>query len=369
MDKLADQKEKRQKIIVGLSGGLSSYIAAYLLKIQKFDLIGVTILQQINQETKCAVSAETLAEIKDFCQRLNIGHVVIDASDEFSEKVQNEWISRRLELKAGFSCLSCHEFRLKLLYSKMLELGADFISTGHFAKIFKTEHEITIHSVHDLNLDQSQILQRLDKRILNSLVLPLGSLGTSEISKLAQNFSLNSTKKQVSACFEGPESLDILSRFSVFDKAGEFVNENGVKLGFHKGVTQVLPGQELNFNGTKYLISSKVRNSSHILATKTSYFMRKTIRLTAVQWAEGEESYTPLNAFMNTVNGCFKVKVYPKTLESVLVELPEEMELREYQILSLYNKKGGNSKLILSGMIRFPQIGLGSREDDWEAFF
>src|SRR5690606_40815079 len=97
MENLIDKDGEKKTVIIGLSGGPSSFIAAYLLKIQKYDLIGVTILQKSNSDTKCFISEDALKKIKDFCLRLNIPHHTVEADEEYIEKVQNTWVSKKIE--------------------------------------------------------------------------------------------------------------------------------------------------------------------------------------------------------------------------------------------------------------------------------
>lgn len=350
------EKNGQGKVVIGLSGGVSSFIAAYLLKIQKYELIGITIVQKTNSDNKCFISDDDLERIKDFCKRLNIFHITVDADELFTEKVQNQWVSNQIQLRPwNVSCFSCQKMRMDLLYQKMIELSASHLCTGHFAKIFKTENEVTVHSVHDLNLDQSHILQKMDKNILSALLLPLSSLRSAEIEKLIKNFSLSLSVKSQFDCFKGGFSKEVLSKFSNLNVPGELISSDGQKLGMHEGILSLEQGKELSFNGHKFYVSFKEGGTQNIVTESESFFIRSEVKLIDVVWSALEEVNTPFFAFLNDPSTTHKIKVYPKTLGTVIVEFFEGIKLTPGEIITLYKKKGGNAKIILSGIIEFTQ--------------
>jgi len=328
MENLIDKDGEKKTVIIGLSGGPSSFIAAYLLKIQKYDLIGVTILQKSNSDTKCFISEDALKKIKDFCLRLNIPHHTVEADEEYIEKVQNTWVSKKIEaLPWPSSCTPCHQFRMRILYLKMLELNGTHMSTGHFAKIFKGEYGVTVHSNHDLSLDQSSILHRLPSEILSSLILPLSSLGKVEMEKLIHNFSLAQKVDQSVTCFEGNSQGRLLEEFSHFIESEE------------------------------------------VLASEETNFSQEEIKLSHVLWSQEVDRSSPFVAFINTETQSIKVTVYPKTLKSAWIELSAPYRFIEGEELTLYNKKGGGSKLILTGIIEFMDSSRREEAEALEFFF
>lgn len=364
------EKNEQEKVVIGLSGGVSSFIAAYLLKIQKYDLIGVTIVQKTNPDSRCFISDEDLARIQDFCKRLNISHITVDVDEIFTEKVQNHWVSHRLQLRPwNSSCFSCQNMRMEILYEKMRELGAGYLSTGHFAKVFKTEEEVTVHSVHDLSLDQSHILHNLNRQILSSLLLPLSSLGSVEIEKLIRNFSLSSSLRSPFDCFKGDFSKEVLRKFSNFNVPGEIVLADGQKVGMHEGILKLEQGKEILANSHKVYISFKEGGSQNVVAEGEKFFVRNEVKLIDVVWSAMEEVSTPFFAFLNHSSGSKKVKVYPKTLGTSIVEFSEATKLLPGERVTLYKKKGGNAKIILSGMIEFSQSEDDKDTDSLEFLF
>ena len=324
MKTFVEQDHRNERVIIGLSGGVSSMVAAYLLKIQKYELIAVTIIEQTNPETHCSVSADDLARIKDFCLRLKIPHHVIDAEEAFRERVQNRWISEKIEARQWSSlCFACHELRMELLFEKMTQLGAEYLSTGHFAKLFHSEKGVSVHSVQDLSLDQSLILQNLEQRILQSLLLPLASLGSGEVEKLVDNFSILKERNEFFECFSGELSQQELVKFSSYNIAP--------------------------------VISSGPSKEAPPLWSQ--------IRLIDVRWSPEESRSQPINAYINAGEQSIKVKVYAKTLETVLITFAEPLHFTAFAQLALYKKKGGSAKVILSGKIEFCEQEEVSEQD------
>lgn len=326
-------KELRTRVLVGLSGGKHSYMAAYLLKIQKYDVMAATVVQDHNRETKCSVNAEELQEIKDFCKRLGIPHFLIEGNEAFTELVQEKWISSRIEARPWSArCGSCQSFRMELLYQKMRELDAQFLSTGHFAKIIKMDSgHFHVHSVHDLKLDQSAVIQMFADEIKASLILPLASMGMIELEKLSEHFSLKNIEDENRECFVGEESAQILQSYSrlVGERQENTPNQS---------TTQVTPEEK---------VPEKI-----------------SVKLGQVAWAWGMKKGSPFKGFINQKDVSIPVRIYPKTLSGLWIECESPWEVELGEEIEVYQKKGGGAKLLLEGVISLKtQSPLESEEE------
>jgi tRNA U34 2-thiouridine synthase MnmA/TrmU len=201
------------KVVVGLSNNIDSFITAFLLKKQRFNVIGITILSwnknledeeieeqeifdPLNENTaekdiefhepRCAI--DDPANIEKFCQWLGVPFYLSDASSEFDREVLEASIERRLQGRYFQPCLKCHTFKIEVLFAKAQKLGAHLIATGHYAKLHlnKNYNKHYLYKANDLENDQSYILSGLREEVLSKLMLPLGDIKRQEVNKLAR---------------------------------------------------------------------------------------------------------------------------------------------------------------------------------------
>lgn len=160
----SDKNGLKGSVVIGLTTSVDSLASAYLLKVQKYDLIAVTVVtgwetQSLNPEKNfsCHFSEEKLEFLKSFCHRLNISHFVEKVTSEFKYSVIDPWLGEKIVGKRSHACWDCHELRLRTLHQKMLDFNASHLATGHYAKVFRHEHNGTVfvHSSNDPDFDQS----------------------------------------------------------------------------------------------------------------------------------------------------------------------------------------------------------------------
>ncbi len=371
---LPEKDARKKKVVVGLSGGISSFVTAYLLKIQKYDLIGVTVSTSWeNYEgdqgstLSCFMNQAKIESIQAFCHSIGIPHMVLKASDEFKDIVVENWLTSRIAGKNPVPCWSCHELRMRLLYEKMKQLGAEAVATGHFAKLFHQEahHSVYVHSSNDEVHDQSNLLSRLPHDILASLMLPLSDLQKSEVLKLAENFGLESVPKKVEIhhCFEPSPDTNAFLEKNIPLKlrlGGELMSVDNVdSYGDHEGIDHYQYGQVIEIS-PQYRPSATVYVSKYtvldkkLLVGEESYFSRQEVFLTQCNITEETPWHEPLKGVMKTaqeeVVDCW---VYPKNLNAAVVRWETPHKVLEGEIVSIYKKRGKNSKVFLSGKVRY----------------
>lgn len=369
---MPDKKGLKEKVILGLSGGLDAYVTAYLLKIQKYELIGVTVVNSwdnyegdSSQLFSCHLDQNSLDSIKEFCHRLGIPHQVVKAGPMFKEAVIEPWMADKTSGKLPTPCWNCHDMKMKVLFDKMQEVGAKHIATGHYAKLFhhETHGSVFVHTSNDELYDQSALLSRLPREILNSLILPLSDLTKKEVTKLAENFGVIENPKKLA--FNQCLSEDLAEQIEKhipkrFIKEGEIVSDDNLQsFGDHEGIHHFTYGQLMEFkdagHSKKYRLGGYFYPQKKITVVEEEFFLRKKIMLTDCYFSEEVSWVEPLKGFLSNMNDqYFECWVQLKNLSTVSIEFFEEQNLLEGEIVSVIKKKGKNAKVFLTGKVRFP---------------
>lgn len=368
-----ERAARKERIVVGLSGGFDSAVAAYLLKIQKYEVFGVTVAVGWDQfkgdksaTLSCHISEQRLDTIAAFCQQLNIPHYVVKATSEFQEDVVEAWMSARVTGRHSNACWNCHELRMNILYQKMKELEAMHLATGHYAKIFHHEGHDTyyVHSSNDEENDQSGVLSHLPLDLLKHLILPLSDLQKKEVLKLAENFGLGAVEKKLKMheCFPQTDSTTEFLTERVpakFIVPGEMVSADGTEgLGDHEGIIKLTYGKEIEVpmlgRKDKVALSGYSFKEKKAFMSRPEDFMHEHILLVNCNLAQETPWSEPLKGSIRLSQGEFlDCWIYPKSLHSAYVQWEGEAFVREGEVLCVYRKKGKNAKLFFTGKSQY----------------
>ena len=235
------------KVVVGLSGGVDSSVAAAVLHHQGYEVIGLTLWLMKGKGQCCS---EGMVDAARLCEELEIPHHIVDSRDVFKENIIDYLVSG---YEAGVTPLPCSQCNRAVKFAPMLEyarqeLGTDKIATGHYARINydeKSDRYQLLKAV-DPNKDQSYFLYDLTQELLAGSVFPLGNQTKEETRKIAAQFDLSTAEK--------PESQDLclveahgnmqtfLDRF-IERQEGDIVDMSGNILGKHTGIHHYTIGQ------------------------------------------------------------------------------------------------------------------------------
>jgi tRNA-uridine 2-sulfurtransferase len=246
---------KKSRVILGMSGGVDSSVAAAMLVEQGFEVEGVT-LQVWEHEDERVASSKRWQErgcckvglARYVAQRLGIRHEVIDTRQSFREAVIEDFLSGYQAGVTPNPCVRCNE-RVKLhhLYDLAEERGADFLATGHYARIQRNDDVCTLHRANDARKDQSYFLYRLNSAWLPKILFPVGGMQKSDVWTRAESLGLpeDELKESQEICFvsHGDYRSFIETEAPEARRTGRFVDLQGQTLGEHSGIAFYTPGQ------------------------------------------------------------------------------------------------------------------------------
>lgn len=246
----------KKKVVVGMSGGVDSSVAACLLKEQGYDVIGVTM--QIWQDEEQAAVEENggccgLSAVDDarrVAQVLDIPYYVMNFKDEFQEKVVEYFVAEYLAGRTPNPCIACNRYvKWESLLKRSMEIGADYIATGHYARVelLKSGRYAIRNSV-TARKDQTYALYNLTQFQLAHTLMPVGDYTKDEIRSIAEKNNLPVALKPDSQdiCFVPDGDYAGFIEREAPDKipgSGNFVSEDGTILGTHKGIIHYTVGQ------------------------------------------------------------------------------------------------------------------------------
>ncbi len=249
------------KVVVGMSGGVDSSVAAYLLKKQGYDVIGVTMQiwqdedREVQEESGGCCGLSAVDDARRVAQMLEIPYYVMNFKQEFKKNVMDYFVEEYLQGRTPNPCIACNRYvKWESLLNRSLEIGASFIATGHYARI---EHlpngRYALKMSATAAKDQTYALYNLTQEQLSRTIMPVGEFTKDEIRKIAEDIHLLTANKPDSQeiCFIPDNNYAGFIEQEAGDRvppAGNFITQDGTIIGKHLGITHYTVGQRKGLN-------------------------------------------------------------------------------------------------------------------------
>ena len=256
---LIDNKKinmSNKTVVVGMSGGVDSSVSAYLLKKQGFNVIGLFMKNWQSEPGEVCTSEIDFKDASEVCDMLDIPLHKANFSDDYWDRVFKQFLSEHEKGRTPNPDILCNrEIKFKSFYDYALKIGADFIATGHYAKVENDGGEAKLYRSKDIDKDQTYFLHEVSSKEFSKTIFPLSDIYKSEVRDIAKELNLNihSKKDSVGICFVGEKNLrDFLNRFIKFKK-GNILNTDNEIVGEHNGSILYTIGQRqgLGIGGIK----------------------------------------------------------------------------------------------------------------------
>jgi tRNA-uridine 2-sulfurtransferase len=296
---------KGNRVVIAMSGGVDSSVAAALLVEQGYEVIGIMLRlwqEPGNASGNRCCTPDAMALARKVAAKLGIPFYVVDAREEFRKIVVDYFIRGYTNNITPNPCLKCNrDIRWGFLYKHALSMGADFLATGHYARIHHNDKFYLLRAL-DKAKDQSYVLHVLNQELLSRTKFPLGEYTKDQVRDFAIQFSLPVANRKDSQdlCFIGKNDYRAFLQFHAPEsqQPGPILNSLGQEIGTHNGLAFYTIGQRkgLGISGSKpfYVIEKNQQHNSLIVAPRNEMGSSELIA-SKVNWISGTAPVVPFH--------------------------------------------------------------------------
>ncbi|NLB80984.1 MAG: tRNA 2-thiouridine(34) synthase MnmA [Clostridiaceae bacterium] len=234
-------------VAVGMSGGVDSSVTAALLKEQGYNVIGITMqLHNVQQSDTGYCTGVDIRDASLAAERIGIPHYVVDFTCEFERFVIDYFVNEYKNGRTPNPCIACNKhIKFGSLLNRAKALGADFVATGHYARVTQKDGRFLLQRGVDKNKDQTYFLYTLSQQQLSRILMPLGDKTKAQTREIARRFGLVTAEKKESQeiCFVlDNDYAAFIEKRAGISPFGDFIY-NGQTVGTHKGIIHYTVGQ------------------------------------------------------------------------------------------------------------------------------
>lgn len=244
------EPQKMPTVVVGISGGVDSSVAAYLLKEKGFNVIGLFMINWDKEDSECTAK-EDYEDVKRVCGKIGIPYYSVNYAKEYRENVFDYFLEEYKQGRTPNPDVLCNreiKFGPFLQFAK--KIGADSIATGHYAKVEKRDGKTYLLKAADKDKDQSYFLCQLRQDQLSDVLFPLADMAKPQVRAIARQLDLSTAEKKDSTgiCFIGERNFKQFLMNYLPARKGNICDENGKVVGQHDGLMYYTLGQRKGLN-------------------------------------------------------------------------------------------------------------------------